>query len=76
MILNSRDVAPGAWVRAGDFINPEADRAMRVLRMVEHNGRPAFEAMVSVRAGETIAMPDRMVWRYVSQVNSIVRKAR
>ena len=77
MILNSRDITPGAIVIAGNYMDPNNDRTMKVLRTFEHNGRPAFDARVSLRAGEEgTPMADRLVWRYVSQVTRIVRKAR
>lgn len=74
-MVNVEDVKVGAWVKAPSFLETDMDpaqtRSLRVLRLVEHKGRPAS------RDGDApVPMSERMVWRYVDQVTSIVRPAR
>lgn len=77
------EIKPGAWVKAPSFLfdaatdDPEDTRSMRILRIFEHNGRIAFDAMVAAREGDAPAtLAERTVWRYASQVTRIVRPAR
>lgn len=80
MILNASDIRPGAWVKAPSFledIDATDTRSIRVLEIVENNGRPAFIGLVAARDGDPrTPIEDRKTWRYFSQVTTIVRPAR